>query len=78
MDEETNAIKFSEEQPDTSTDALKSLEAWCHYPPYILNAGRCSHPEPDIADEEARNEAMGKIKEADPEVERFKGLNEDK
>lgn len=61
-----------------STDALKALEAWCHYPQVILNAGRCSHPEPNIADEEARNEAIAKLNETDPAVDRFKGLNEDK
>ena len=61
-----------------STDALKSLEAWCHFPPIILNAGRCTHPEPDIADEEARNEALAKLNESDPPVDRFIGLNEDK
>lgn len=78
IDEETNAVKFSEEGPDLSTDALKSLEAWCHYPPVILNAGRCTHPEPDIADEEARNDAIAKLNETDPPVDRFKALNEDK
>ena len=46
-----------------STDSLKALENWCHYPPLILNAGRCTHVEPDIADEEARNEAMAKLAE---------------
>lgn len=78
MDEETGAVKFAEEGPDLSTDALKSLEAWAHYPPIILNAGRCTHPEPDIADEEARNDAIAKLNETDPPVDRFKGLNEDK
>ena len=78
VDEETNAVKFAEEAPDTSTETLKSLEAgWVHHAPYILKAGRCTHAEPDIADEEARNEALGKLKEADPEVERFKPLSED-
>ena len=61
MDEETNAVKFSEEGADVSTEALKSLEGWCHYPAIILNAGRCTHQEPDIADEEARNEALTKL-----------------
>lgn len=61
-----------------STDALKSLEAWQHYPQIILQAGRCSHPEPDIQDEEARNEAIAKLNESDPTVDRLKGINEDK
>lgn len=61
-----------------STESLRSLEAWCHYPPIILNAGRCTHPEPDIADEDAKNEAIGKLNESDPPVDRFKALNEDK
>lgn len=78
LDEETNQIKFGEEAPDTSTEALKSLENWCHYPPYILNQGRCTHVEPDIADEEARNAAIEEMKTADPPVDRFKALNEDK
>ena len=78
IDEDSQAIKFSEEGPDLATESLKSLEAWSHYPSYILNAGRCSHPEPDIADEEARNEAIAKLAETDPPVDRFKTLNEDK
>lgn len=78
MEEDTNAIKFSDEGPDMGTEALKSLEAWCHYPPLILKAGRCTHPEPDIADEEAKNEFLGKLNESDPTVDRFKALNEDK
>lgn len=64
-----------------STDALKSLESWCHYPPLILNAGRCTHPEPsatEYPDEEVRNDMIAKLQESDPTVERFKGLNEDK
>lgn len=36
IDEETTAVKFSEEGPDVSTEALKSLEAWSHYPQIIL------------------------------------------
>lgn len=78
IDEETNAIKFAEEAPDTSTEGLKSLENWSHYPSYILNCGRSTHIEPDIADEEARTAAIEKMKEDDPPVERFKTLNEDK
>ena len=56
MEEESQAVKFSEEGPDMSTESLKSLEAWCHHPQLILNVGRCTHPEPTwITDEEEKN-----------------------
>ena len=62
IDEESNAVKFAEEGPDLSTDALKSLEAWSHYPPLILKAGRCTHPVPEGAGgEEGENEELTKL-----------------
>lgn len=78
IDEESGAVKFAEEGPDLGTEALKSLEAWSHYPPLILQAGRCTHPEPDIADEEAKTAAIEALNTSDPTVDRFKTLNEDK
>lgn len=45
----------------------------------ILKAGRITHEEAThIADEGEREEYMGKLKEADPENDRFKAINEDK
>lgn len=80
IDEESQAVKFAEEGPDLGTDALRSLEAWCHYPPLILNAGRCTHPVPEGAGGEdgGENEELTKLQESDPTVDRFKALNEDK
>ena len=60
-----------EEVPVVGTDEMKSLENWCHFPPIILKSGRCTHI--PLADEEA----MAKLTESDPTVDRFKAVNED-
>jgi len=36
LEEDTGAVKFSEEGPDLATESLKPLEAWAHFPPIIL------------------------------------------
>ena len=51
-DEETGSLKLAEEQPDTAGDYFKSLENWVHINPYILKAGRCTHPKPVGIDDE--------------------------
>lgn len=58
---------------------MKSLENWSHALPQILNAGRCTHAEiyPDGMEEDAREEYMNKLKEDDPEAERFRALTDE-
>lgn len=65
VDEETKALKYGEEAPDTSGDYFKSLENWVHYNPYILKAGRCTHPKPKGLTDEEAEEAMAGINEKD-------------
>lgn len=77
IDEETQEEKFPEEAPDTSTEALKSLENWAHRHQYVLKAGRCTHKLPDGLAEEERDAAMEKLNEEDKPEDRFKAINED-
>ena len=60
-----------------STDPLKSLEAWSHYHPIILKAGRCTHVAPDGMEGEELDEYMGKLNEEDKAEDRFRAINED-
>lgn len=70
VDEETKELKLTEEQPDTGTAALQSLEAWSHFPAALLNTvGRTTHV--------GNPEEGDPILEKDPMTERFRGLNED-
>jgi len=77
IDEETTEEKFAEEQPDMSTDPLKSLENWSHYHPIILKAGRCTHMAPDHITDEEMEEYMNKLNEEDKSEDRFRAVNED-
>ena len=56
---------------------MKSLEVWGHLHPLLLKSGRCTHAAPEGLDDEAKEEAMNKLNEEDPTVERFKAVNED-
>lgn len=70
LDEETNEVKLAEEQPDMGTDALKSLEAWCHYKPIIHDGGMCKKQvDPNAAEEDAGDGAE--------EIPPFRILTED-
>ena len=81
VDDETNEQKqkFSEEFAFPSTDELRTPETWCHALPQILEAGRCTHAEiyPDSIEEEAREDYLNKLKEEDPEAERWRSLNDE-
>lgn len=71
-------VKPAEEFSVPPTSELQSLENWVHKHPVILKAGRCSHYEPKgTMDEEALAEYMDKLKETDPEKDRFMAVNED-
>lgn len=79
IDEETNEQKYAEEFAIPGTDELKSLEAWSHALPQILKAGRCTHAEiyPEGMEDDAKEEYMSKLKEDDPEAERFRALTDE-
>lgn len=77
MDEETNLMKYAEDFTVPGTKDLASLEAWGHLHQTILKAGRCTHVEPVGMDEEAKEEYMGKLNEADKTEERFRAIVED-
>lgn len=76
LDEETNLMKFAEEFAMPSTEELKSLEAWSNVAPSILKNGRTTHMAPDGLDEEAKDAYLAEMGEKDPQVERFRALNE--
>lgn len=77
IDEETNEVKNTEEWAMPGTEELKSLEIWAHKHPIILNAGRCTHTEPEDMDEEAKEEYMTKLAEDDKTEERYRSIMED-
>lgn len=70
---------FSEDYAVPGTEELRSIENWSHRHPMILKAGRVTHVVPpgfeELPDEE--KEAYEKIKEKDPEAEKFKAVSED-
>lgn len=74
VDEESQEVKFTEEQPAMDTETLKTLENWSHFWPGILKAGRCTHIAPVGMDEEETAAAMEKLAEEDKAEERFKAL----
>jgi hypothetical protein len=76
MDEETGLMKFAEEFTMPSAEELKSLESWSNIAPSILKNGRTAHLAPEGLDEEAKEAYMSEQSEKDPQVERFRTLNE--
>lgn len=76
-------VEKSEEekkQPPTF-ERLSKLEAWLHYVPSILNAGRTIHPDPEPPKEGAQEEDPEKVKEEmrkkDPFVKRLTTISSD-
>lgn len=76
IDEETNLMKFAEEFAMPGTDELKSLENWSNVATSILKNGRTAYVAPTDLDEEARDAYLADMGEKDPQVERFRALNE--
>lgn len=76
MDEETAALKYAEEQPELTSETLKSLENWCSLDPIILKVGRCTHTEPLHIAEEERDAYKEKLAEDDKTEEALKAINE--
>lgn len=69
-------MKFAEDFTLPSTEELKSLEAWGNVQASILKVGRTSHIAPDGIDDEAKEAYLALKGEEDPQLERFRALNE--
>lgn len=52
------------------------MEVWAHRHMNILKAGRITHLEPNVLEEE-KEEAMAKLLEGDGMIDRYRALNED-
>lgn len=76
IDEETNLMKFAEEFAMPSSEELKSLETWSNVAPSILKNGRTTHLAPEGLDDEAKEAFLSEQSEKDPQIERFRTLNE--
>lgn len=76
IDEETTLMKFSEEFVMPGTEELKTLEAWSNVSESILKNGRTKYVAPDNLDDEAKEAWITEKTESDPQVERFRTLNE--
>lgn len=76
IDDETNQMKFSEEFTMPSTQELNSLESWSNISQSILKNGRVAYVAPDHLDDEAKEAYLSEKAEADPQIERFRTLNE--
>ena len=70
-------MKYAEEQPELTTDTLKSLENWCSLNPIILKVGRCTHTAPVGIPEDQIEDFTAKQAEEDKVEERFRALLED-
>lgn len=78
IDEENGGKeKYVEDFQVPGTEELKSLEAWGHQHPLILNAGRITHTVEPSTPEDQKEELLGQLNEKDQTVDRFRGINED-
>lgn len=76
MDEDTGLMKFAEEFAVPNTEELKSLESWCNIHQSLLKNGRTSYVAPKDLDDEAAEAYLADVNEKDPQVDRFRALNE--
>jgi radial spoke head protein 4/6 len=77
IDEESGKEKYSEEFNVPGTEELKALEVWGHQHQQILQAGRVTHALDPAIPEEGKEEALAGLNEKDPQVDRFRAINED-
>jgi radial spoke head protein 4/6 len=81
LDEETKELKLTEDYEMPATADLASLENWVNLHPGLLKIGRSKHiydddnPTPEEWSDE-QTEKYNEMKEADPEEEKFRALNE--
>jgi hypothetical protein len=57
---------------------LSAFETWVHVNPYILKQGRITHYIPKNLKQEDAEELKSKLEDKDPNVERLKGISDDK
>ena len=76
IDEDTQLMKFAEDFAMPSADDMKSLENWSNVSPSILLNGRTSYVAPKGLDEEAAEAWMADKTENDPQVDRFRTLDQ--
>lgn len=75
-DEETGLMKFAEEFAMPGTEELKSLESWSNVSESLLKNGRTKYVAPEGLDDEAKEAWITEKQEADPQIERFRTINE--
>ena len=75
FDDETNEVKFAEEFPMPKTDELKDIKAWSNVHQIILQAGRVTHVQPNVPEDDLPA-AMEELEAKDPTVERFRDIGE--
>lgn len=75
LDDETNEVKFSEEFAFPKTDELRDIKNWSNVHQIILNAGRCTHVQPNVPEDDLPA-AMEELEAKDPTVERFRDIGE--
>jgi len=75
-DEETGLMKFAEEFAMPGTEELKSLESWSNVSESLLRNGRTKYVAPEGLDDEAKEAWITEKAEADPQIERFRTINE--
>lgn len=75
--ENDKEVQFNEEFACPSASDLNNIEGWCHKLQNILLAGRTEHLPPNVPEDE-KEDAIAKLEEKDPFIERLKGINDDK
>ena len=75
--ENDKEVALNEEFSCPSASELNNIEGWCHKLQNVLIAGRTEHLAPDVPEDE-KEDAIAKLEEKDPSIERLKGINEDK
>jgi hypothetical protein len=76
-DEKEGEIKVNEEFAFPGDDIAK-IETWAHLQPQILKYGRVSYYIPSKLNQDLKDELKGNLEGKDPQVERLKGIEEDK
>jgi len=75
-DEKIEELDFEEDVKYPPLEELNNIENWAHFHQNILQAGRLNHLDPDVPEEE-KDAKMADLLEADPMVERLRGITED-
>lgn len=70
-------MDFEEEYKHPDFSELANAETWVHTHPDILKAGRITHLEPDLPEEE-KQAKLDELNTDDPVNERLKAITEDK